>query len=485
MKDLITKALLAACAWVATAASGQTLGSADFSVRLPLATTGDGLHVIELPEAVYRAAQTRDLADLRIFNGRDEALSIAFIPAPAPVAPTPPAIDLRLARLPLDSEARDSLLRSFALRVERDRERAVVEIGPMSPTAGGTIEAPAIGGYLIDARTLKNLKGHLVLVFATSAADYAGSVEILGSDDLVFWRPLVSGALTRSRSLGDVIERNRFELNRPPAFLRVAWTSKSVPEIEHAQFVEQVAASVTLPRATLATTLSEDRRHLYVDVPEALPVTRVLVRVPELNRIVRARVYQYEAAPSARIRRHALGPRRTEEQWQPIGSIEAFRVLRDGGEIEGASLSIPVRTDRLRFDFSAPLDGDAPTIEAEWRPVRAVFAARAPEPYVLAVGNPGARFGPTLNASLVLAADDPAGTRLPIATVAKGGEPMTVQQQRAQRIASEARWSRYLLWAVLALAVLGLGWMAWQMSLQLRRRPAPAAAPEGESQGAR
>jgi hypothetical protein len=482
MRLLIMRALVATCTWVVTVASAQS--SADFAMRLPLSTTGDGLHVIDLPEAVYRAAQTRDLADLRIFNGRDQALPIAFIPAPAPMAPIPPAIDLRLARLPVDSEARDSLLRTFALRVERDRDRAVVEIGPMSPTASGTIEAPTIGGYLIDARPLKNLKGRLVLTFASSAADYAGSVEILGSDDLVFWRPVTSGALARSRSLGEVIERNRFELDPPPAFLRVAWTSKNVPEIEHAQFVEHVTPSVTLPRATLAATLSDDRRHLYVDVPDALPITRVRLRVPELNRIVRAQVYWHDVAPSPRIRRHALGPRRTEEQWQSIGSIEAFRVSRDGVEIEGAALSIPVRTNRLRFDFPVPLDGAVPTIEAEWRPLRAVFAARAPGPYILAIGHPDARFGPTLDAPSMLAADDPAGTRLPIASVVQGGEPVSVQQQRAQRIASEARWSRYLLWVVLALAVAGLAWMAWQMSVQLRQRSAPAADTRHDSESA-
>ena len=69
----------------------------------------------------------------------------------------------------------------------------------------------------------------------------------------------------------------------------------------------------------------------------------------------------------------------------------------------------------------------------------------------------------------MLAADDHAGARLPIATVEVVAGTGTPQQQRAQRIASEARWSRYLLWGVLALAVVSLAWMAWRMSLQLRQ----------------
>ncbi len=308
-----------------------------------------------------------------------------------------------------------------------------------------------------------------MLSFASAAEDYAGRVEVRGSDDLVFWRPLVSGPLTRSRRLGEIIERNEFALNRPPAFIRVAWTSKDAPEIARAAFLEDVAASVTLPRAQLAATLSDDRRSLYVDVPEALPITRVFVRVPELNRVVRAQVYRHDAAPSPRVRRVPVGPRRTEERWQAIGAVEAFRVLRDGVEIEGAPLAIAGRTDRLRFDLSAPLDGAPPSIEAEWRPVRVVFAARAPGPYLLAVGHRDAPFGPALDARSVLAADDHAGARLPIATVEVVAGTGTPQQQRAQRIASEARWSRYLLWGVLALAVVSLAWMAWRMSLQLRQ----------------
>ncbi|HKO67872.1 MAG TPA: DUF3999 family protein, partial [Burkholderiaceae bacterium] len=145
-----------------------------------------------------------------------------------------------------------------------------------------------------------------------------------------------------------------------------------------------------------------------------------------------------------------------------------FRVLRDGVEIEGAPLVMRGHTNRLRLEWSEPLDGAPPSIEAEWRPARLVFAARAPGPYLLAVGRPDTPFGPALDARSVLAADDPSAGRLPVATV-EVGSVATTQQQRAQRIASEARWSRYLLWTVLVLAVAGLGWMAWRMSVQLRQ----------------
>ena len=80
MRRRVTKALVVASTCAVFATSAQTLGSKDFAVRLPLSTTHDGLHVVDLPEAVYRAAQTRDLADLRIFNAGDQALPIKPLP---------------------------------------------------------------------------------------------------------------------------------------------------------------------------------------------------------------------------------------------------------------------------------------------------------------------------------------------------------------------------------------------------------------------
>ena len=472
MRRLLLRAILAASTCAASLAMAQAPGSAEFALRLPIKTSADGLHVLELPEVVYRSAQSPDLSDLRIFNALDQALPLTFVPPPAPVKPDARALDLRMSHLPAENEARESVLRAFALRVERARERAVVEIGPLPPTA--TVAPPALGGYLIDARPLKDLKGRLVLSFASAANDYAGRVEIAGSEDLVSWRPLASGALARSRRLGELIERNEFALHRPPAFIRVGWSSKDAPEIERAHFLEEVAANVTLPRAKLDATLSADRRSLYVEVPEALPITRFLIRVPELNRVIAAQVYRHDAAPAPKVRRIGIGPRRTEERWQPVGSVEAFRVLRDGVEIEGAPFAVPTRTDRLRFDFPAPLDGATPAIEAEWRPGRLVFAARAPGPYVMAVGRRDTPFGRGLDARSVLSADDPAGARLPVAIV-EADSSITAQQQRHQRIASEARWSRYLLWAVLTIAIAALAWMAWRLSSQLRHHGMSAA----------
>ena len=43
-------------------------------------------------------------------------------------------------------------------------------------------------------------------------------------------------------------------------------------------------------------------------------------------------------------------------------------MLRDGVEVEGAALTLPAATDRLRFDFAMPLDGAVPTMKPSGAP---------------------------------------------------------------------------------------------------------------------
>lgn len=55
---------------------------------------------------------------------------------------------------------------------------------------------------------------------------------------------------------------------------------------------------------------------------------------------------------------------------------------------------------------------------------------------------------------------------------------LTLQSEGAGRVA-QGRWARYLLWSLLALAVSGLAWMTWRLSVQLRQT-ATHAEPKGE-----
>ena len=457
--------------------AAEPLGPADFAAVFPLAGVAEGMHSVELTEAVYRAATSRALADLRVFNAQGEALPLAVLPAPPPAEPHVRVVDLTLAALPARADARDAALRAYALRFERDRQRAVIEITGGEPAAP-SVEGNEVGGYLIDARPLKDARGRLLLVFAPNAPDYAGRAQVLGSEDLVNWRVLASAPLAWERRLGDVIEKGRFDLDRPPSFLRVAWAGDAVPRIGGARFEVLTPAAAELPRARLGTSLGEDGRSLYVEVPQALPIEQLLIRVPQANQSLRVTVYRHVSDPAPRSRHLGLVPRRAPEHWVAAGALDVFRVMRDGVEIEGAPLAFSVPTDRVRIDAPAPWPQPLPTVEAEWRPARIAFAARAPGPYRLAVGHDGAPPSAALDLRALLPEDDRAGMRLPSARLEPQDGRAAAPERGAQRIAAAAHWSRALLWVVLAAAVAGLAWMAWRLAAQLRRAEQKTPGPD-------
>jgi hypothetical protein len=474
--------ILGAAMFMALAVAAHAESPQDFAYRVELEAV-PGLNVITLDEAVYRAASTANLHDLRVFNADGRALPLAALPAP-PIGAG--AIhELRMVALPAQAPARDKALADFALRIGRQGAQAVIELKPapaQTPSAGDEI-----GGYLLDLRQHRGRDGEIQLQFYSDAPDFTGRIEFLGSDDLYAWRSLASGALVRNRQLGDTIERSAFPLGRLPPFMRIAWSNTATPRLESARLVERGAAPA-LPRAQLSVARAETGKSWFVDVPPALPIALVHVRAPRDNAVVRVQVFRFDDREPRQRARIGLHARRAPEHWVAEGGPrDVFRLQRDGLWIEGAPFVLSARTTQLRIDAPDGAGfGDAlPIVEVEWVPQRFVVAVDGPPPYQLAVGNETSDLkpGPTLDTRSVLPQSDVAGTRLPQA-VAKITPTSNVGKaesgpQRAQRIARQATWSRYVLWGVLFVAVVALAFMAWRIASQVRR--AQPEAPGAES----
>lgn len=442
----------------------------DFAYRAEVKAE-PGLNVLTLTEPVYRAAQTRDLRDLRLFNGRGAALPFAFAAPATNAAQAGRTTDLTLVALPAQTQARDKVLGDFRLRVEKDGDRAVVDLTQHSVPAAQVRDET--GGYLFDLRSQRGVVGKLVLRFADDAPDFVGRIDVLGSDDLFAWRTLTAAPLVRNRQFGDTIESTTFALPPATPYVRIAWNGTDAPRLAGARFVEGAPAP-ELPHARLAVTAGDNAKSWFVDVPPALPVVSIQLRAPADNAAVRVQVYRYDERdpqPRARLSLHA---RRAPERWIADGPPRAvFRLNRGGEWIESAPFAPGAHATQLRIDV---VDGQAfgeagPVVEAIWQPQRLVFAASEPAPYMLAAGNedPKLARAPSLDLRAVLSPDDQAATKLPLAQVVAGAALPTVGPTRSQKIAQEASWSRYALWGVLAIAVVGLGFMAWRLAGQLKQ----------------
>jgi hypothetical protein len=457
-------------------AAARDLTAADFNWRATLATErAEGLHVLQLGQEPLVAATTSEPRDLRIFNASGEALPVVLLPGMVPTEPArAPPTPLRMAPLPGTPQARQRALADFAFRLERDREHTVLEVGP-GTDGGAAADAHDPGGYLLDLRPLKDKQGELSLHFAADAPDYANPVTISGSDDLVSWHPVASGSLARNRQLGGNVERSSFELSRPPAFARVQWPAGAAPKLDAASFIERLPAPVApAPRTPLALAMLQDGEWL-IDVPVGLPLTRIVIRVAQPNQALRVDLLcpQQGAILADRERLlRELSRRTAPEPWFTCArDVEVFKADRAGQWVENPPVAIAGRPTRLLLQIVDPKDyrGAAPSVEAEWTPLRLAFLARGPGPYQLAVGHEAADEGPRLDLAGMLPRDDPYGSGLPVARVLHVVRTdITKEPTRAALAArTQARW-RWALWAVLLLAVAALALMAWWLARNIR-----------------
>jgi len=457
----------------------------DFAYRAALQAT-PGLNVINLTEPVFRAAQTSDLRDLRVFNAKGESMPLARLPA-ARIEPGP-AHDLKMVPLPAQAQARDKALADFKLRIERDGERSVIEV---TPAPGRTTPSESaspleqIGGYLIDLRQLRDLDGMMVLHFSADAPDFTGRIEILGSDDLYAWRPIVSGPLVRNRQLGDTIEHNRFVIHRAPPFVRIGWNGAAAPRIETAELVENGKAAPP-PSIELTVTRAESGNSWFVDVPPALPIAVVRIRPALDNVSVRVRVFRHDEVGVPRTVRRGLLARRAPEHWVAEHDLDVFRLKRGEQWVESSWFTLSGPTTQLRIDApaSSGLGETLPIVEALWLPRRYLVAINEPGPYVLAVGNDTSDLkpAPALDVRSVLPQDDAAASHLPVALLEEKPFAANAAASETQRIAREASWSRYLLWGALLAAVAALAFMAMRIATQLKRTRAESAEAGSDQQ---
>jgi len=207
------------------------------------------------------------------------------------------------------------------------------------------------------------------------------------------------------------------------------------------------------------------------DLGGALPVDRIALDLPEINTVVPAQVY---------------ARRDMTDEWRAVGATVFYR-LKHQDINETTSPPWPVATAPARYwkisvdARSGGVGNKPPTLTALWIPQVLVFAARGGGPFELAYGSAQAR-----------------PVALPIETLVPGFEARATPATFAVATAGAAKTppamaalkqpvdlKRWLLWGVLGLATLVLGWMAYALSKQMRV-PASAAtsAPRNEGDGA-
>jgi len=424
--------------------------NAEFKASAPVELKGsDPFHRLTLPTEVYRDAR-RDLADVRVLNGKGEAVPFAFAPEPPPVKEAPTSEPLPQFPVTSRPTTGSTVVGRVEVSVRTRADGTLVSVQERS----GKQAAPRPIAYVLDASQLKSPVGSMIFDWESAPGAEIVKVTIESSNDLRDWRTLASRApLVRLEQAGQSLSQVRVELRGSSAkYYRITWDGapfvlKSV-QAESVPAVKPKERLVAKHRAVETT----DEGSVY-DLGARLPVEMVRVVFPEENSV---------AAFDIAVRDAPKDP------WRTVAAATFHRIVRDGIELTSTPLSVGRRSERYwRLKARVKAEGPPPELEVHWRPAEVVFVAKGEGPFTLAFADPQAKSAALPISSLMPNYERGAEVKLPQAFPGSvtGAPPVTGLQSYMADVSPK----RVALWAVLGLGVILLGYMAWNLQRQMKR----------------
>jgi hypothetical protein len=459
---------------LATAAPGQRHAPTadEFALRLPLEVSGDnGVVQLQLPLSVYQASRSPELADLRVYNGAGQLLPYALH---RPSYRT--HIELREADTRLFPIYRSAQAASgsgdlqLELRTGPDGAVVSVETRGAAPVtdSGETLAALIVDlGASAQGEVLESLRFEL----PASAPNYQARLAIERSQDLKRWDGIANGSLDWIRSADESQRLINDGIEVPPGagrYLRLRWI-EGEPLQFSAVHARWRSATVT-PDPTLEIELEGrpgrvEGDYAYTTSP-AIVATALGLELPEPNTVLPVSIGFYRDQ----------GQRSPRWWLQPRVQSTFYRLKQNGSERRSGRISIaPMSGEEWILRPHNPAQA-APKLVLEWRPQTLVFNAQgqdfvlavgaAPEVYRRWTGGPAplSQVAPDFSAREIEQLER-AGVGAPIGTAAVEAAPAA----GASDASDSSRLRRFVLWAVLGVGVLLLGFMSWRLYGQLSR----------------
>ncbi|MBS1158384.1 MAG: hypothetical protein H6R15_803 [Proteobacteria bacterium] len=475
----VLSALLVVALFATSALAELPLQPENFAHRGKLATVGSGpFHQLVLPLAVYQGSARPDLADLRVFNARGEALPHALLRSEArseSQATTSPVPFFPLLAGPETADGDGDL----AVTVRRGADGTLIAV---RQGAGKAQAGSRPRGIVIDAARVAGRIRSLRLEVGPSRQTFL-RYTLESSADLQRWRLLkADGQLVHLEHAGQRVDNNVAEWEGgADKYLRLLWADPSqAPEVRSV-LLGSVASrfepplrlwSEPLPPSTVLPNVYE-----YSWVGQ-MPLDRLRLDLPQVNALAPLDI-QHQVAGGGR-RRHQRPP----AVWESLARTVVYRLQSPAGEIRSADVVLSgLRGNRLRLVVDARSGGLGampPTLRLGFVPHVLVFLARGDGPYLLAWG-----------ASPVERADLPVATlipgydgrgELPAATATLGlltAPPSPAALGAAKALTQSPQTpgvsSKWVLWSVLLAGLLVLAAMVRTLTRQMRQSAEPKA----------
>ena len=419
------------------ASFAQTVVPEDFAFGLPIDTVGgQPIQSVVIPEAVYGHATLADLVDLRVFNAEN---------APVPHAIHKPAERLQareashnLAIFPILGRPEDALS-ALNVQVRKNPSGTLIQVDDR-PNRG----TAALRAYLVDASQLDVALNELIFHWENTPQDLLIRITVESSDDLVTWNAWgAPGTLASMAHENQVLLRNT--LKRPARkarYYRISWpASTTLPAVSRLEGLS-VASRPDAERYWKSYALTAGDDGVFTtELSAAIPFDRVMVDLPESQRIVRVRLTSSMEPDGPEI-----------QHYQGL----AYRLNAGEDSWESPAISVTSRTHKYWkltvLNGQAPLLGGAPSLRIGWTPGRVLFVPQGDGPFTLAYGNAEAEPAAFTSQELFLPIQHDFDDVYDV-PLASAGTPAALGGAERLERADEIPWERLVLWGSLVVGV--------------------------------
>jgi hypothetical protein len=440
----------------------------EFALRLPLAVSGDnGVVQLQLPLTVYQHSRSPELADLRVYNSVGQLLPYALYRPNYRTRTQSRESGTRLfpiyqsAQLPASTG-------DLQLELRTGPDGAVVSVSSKGAVAASGEKLSAL---IIDlgaserGEVLESLRFEL----PESAPDYRARLAIERSDDLKFWEGIANGSVdwissadASQRLISDGIEVPTGE----GRYLKLRWI-EGEPINFGAVRARWRSSTITID-PTLEVVLDGapgkvDGDFSYAASP-AIVATALGLILPEANTVLPVSIGFYRDQ----------GQR--QPRWWLQTRVEStfYRLNQNGRERSSGRISIAPMSGPEWIVRPHTPGHAAPKLVLEWQPQTLVFNAQGQD-FQLAIGAAPEVYGRWTGGPSALAQVAPGYSAIEIEQLerARVGSPLTttappqIKPAIATDDVDQARLRRFMLWSVLGIGVILLGFMSWRLYGQL------------------
>lgn len=451
--------LCSACFAVAnTGASEQSKPEApltpqDFAYAVPLLFEGqDALYQATLPLGIYQHSVRGDLGDLRVFNAQAEVVP-HMLRQPERSSIGQPVLS-KLAFFPLQGAA-NAGLDQLAVRIRRNSSGSLVDISGNAKLSAQV----KLYGYLLDASALKQAIQALELDWKNSKDSFVGTLNIESSDDLKHWNSVARNAPLASLQFGGHrLLQQRVEFPALQAkYLRLSW-----PQQQEELQLRAISAELAGSRVEAAlswhkisgSTVADKAGEFKFDLGAHLPLQRLRIELPQMNTLVQA----------------ALFSRANEtDSWRLASNSTLYKLHHSGQDLNNPDITVSGnhRYWLLRVEQkNGGMGSGVPQMQAGWQPHQLQFVTRGAAPFQLAYGS--SEIKPAeFQMQNVLPKTGQEQAELKIQPAQTGAQITLGGAARLSPPAPSLPWKKWILSAVLGVAVLLLGWMAYRLMKQM------------------